>query len=121
MKRAIFAIAILACAVGCARKSIESKELAYVEVGMTKQAVRDKLGRPSIVRSATHDDDGKLVEVHEYKVDRTSWWRKALFDDEEEVEHYWLHFKDGKLVKWERGSDPQRKADKVVEMRMKRV
>jgi hypothetical protein len=119
MKKLFLFCVLLLSVVGCARKSIESKELAYIEIGMDKEQVRQKLGRPSIVRNSSRADDGKLVEVHEYKVDRTSWWRRALGEDEV-IEHYWLHFHDGKLVKWERGVDPQRQADKIVEMRVKR-
>jgi len=87
---------------------------------MDKQSVRNKLGRPLIVRSSYKNNDGKLVEVHEYKVNRTSMWQSIL-GEEEVFEHYWLYFENEKLVKWERGKDPQKKADKVVEMRVRKV
>jgi hypothetical protein len=67
-----------------------------VKLDMTKEAVIQAVGAPDNV-IATHQVDGNLIEVLEYR-DNGLWWG-------DRDEQYWFFFNNNKLQKWGRPGD----------------
>lgn len=94
-----------------------------LELGQTKTQVQALANRPSVVRGSKLLDDGKTVEIGEYRLyPRNTWWIGLILGIplatipwwivKGEWSPYWVQYTDGKLTRWGAAGDWQ--ADTTV-------
>lgn len=110
--KVILLLSSLLLAVGCARRTITPDSFLKVSIGMDKNQVMKKLGKPAIIRGASQDKSGQIIEIFEYDVDSSSFW-----DSIKTIDSYWLQFCDGKLTQWGKIGDWKKEADHISEIR----
>ncbi len=89
---------------GCVFFTKDVKILQKIEIGMSKDQVRQMVGEPVSVRGAIRNKEGQVVEVWTYILKRPGPHHN---------ENYWLRFVDGKLVQWGQDKDWQREPDYI--------
>lgn len=117
---------------GCAT---DSSQMSEINLGMTKQEVRERLGSPTVARGALTNKYGQTVEVLEYKLAMPSdetvgsvvgksaftvltlGMGAAMFQGQRR--DFWLYFHDGKLVQWGQAGDWRKEADRIYEYRFR--
>lgn len=111
-----------------ARRS-ESK-LSYLSIGDKKSDVINRIGTPDVMRGARFLDDGKSLEVAEYRLyDSSQWYENLLLGPlfltmswwipKGHTQFYWIQYVDGKLDRWGHAGDwqPNVTADVTVRQR----
>jgi len=109
MKKVFLLIFLLLFITSCAH-TYGRIELDRLKLGMTKQEVRNELGRPFNVIGSMAFPEG-LLEVWEYR--RYHLWYDYL------EEQYWLYFFDDRLEQWGRPGDWEREVDRIYEFRFR--
>ena len=90
--------------------------LSDISINMTKQEVKQQIGKPNTVRGSITNKYGQVVEVWEYRLYQYSGAVEGLSPY---YDLYWLYFVDSKLVQWGQAGDWQREADKIYEIRFR--
>lgn len=73
---------LVACATPAAR-------IRHIQLGMTPDQVREKVGDPYTTRAGKVYEDGRTTEVWEYIA------KLAIYPKD-----YWVYFENGKVVQW---------------------
>ncbi len=132
MKMKWFVVVLLCLVIsGCA--TIKStRVLSKIDLGMTEEEVRRRLGEPTVARGAIINKYGQKIKVWEYRLDKgkrgsqlgteltriiTSLGKSTpMLLSEGDISDYWLYFFDDKLVRWGQAGDWQRESDKIYEI-----
>ncbi len=82
-----------------------------IRLGMTKDELVAEIGEPVSIRERIESEDGKLVEVWQYRLDRVAETGGEVatgvltsgmgFFDDPTNDYYLFRFIDGRLVSWE--------------------
>jgi hypothetical protein len=105
-------------------------KLDKLQLGMSKNDVKGKLGDPGEVRASYKNESDNTIETWQYTLRKISsgqavgnvafgifytitWWFPLFKEDTD----YWVHFKDGALLQWSRSGDLQ--LDKDIRVRIK--
>ena len=81
-----------------------------IRLGMTVDELVAEIGRPASIRERVENEDGEMVEVWQYRLDRgaetggevaTGVLTSGMgFFDDPTDDHYLFRFIDGRLVSW---------------------
>ncbi len=86
-----------------------------IRLGMTKDELAAEIGEPVSIRERIESQDGKLVEVWQYRLDRVAKTGGEVatgvltsgmgFFDDPTNDNYLFRFIDGRLVSWEQDKE----------------
>jgi hypothetical protein len=112
------AILLQGCGVFVPATKSESK-LAYLNIGQDKAHVLDQIGTPDVVRGSRKLEDGRTLEVAEYRLYESGQWAEDMLlgpllltipwwvAPTRHSQIYWLQYIDGKLERWGHAGDWQ--------------
>ena len=87
--------------------------LHTISIGMTKDQVNERLGKPYNVIGSKKYKEGtvEVWEYRKYEMSRTKSYDPLL-------EQYWIYFWDDILEQWGRPGDWSKEADRIWEIRV---
>ena len=121
---------------GCAHR-IGQRDLMSLFIGLSKQQVVKKIGKPNVFRGSMLNKFGQTIEVYEYEVKRGVDGKRlatgiglvvltfglyiplipAFIEHKRDI--YWLYFHDNKLAQWGQAGDWNKEADSIYEVRFR--
>ena len=114
----IFVFVFSGCGVAIPLKRSE-KKLSRLDLGMTKEDVRQIIDYPDATRVAKELEDGRTLRVEEFRLYPANqaaiqFWLGFVTlgitwfaPNGNQTNPYWLHYVDGSLKKWGRAGDLQ--------------
>lgn len=106
MKKLLFpvlftVISILSSCGSAAKYYLINADMTRVNIGMTKEQVYEKIGKPNNIISARKTSEGTLEVLEYMRIEENSYTDKSA------KRPIWVYFLDNELVEWGPGEDWQ--------------